>query len=139
MNSEMPTAKDMYTSEHLNRVETAQSVNISMEMFEKLYLSPENKVKGDLRKTFGNPTPLSETAPSFIERPKLTLNQATPWISYRLQSIGGRSHGLAGSWGWWRSYHRYLLFLRWYASNFWKHLRMVHWQYLYLCCVWVIW
>ena len=55
MTSEMPTSKDIFTSEHLNRVETAQSVNISMEMFEKLYLSPENKVKGDLRKTFANP------------------------------------------------------------------------------------
>jgi uncharacterized protein len=54
------SSKDMLTSEHLNRVDTAKSVNISMEMFEKLYLAPENKVKGDLRKTFANPTPLSE-------------------------------------------------------------------------------
>jgi hypothetical protein len=42
----------------LQREITAQSVNISMEMFEKLYLSPQNRVKGQLRKTFGNPTPL---------------------------------------------------------------------------------
>lgn len=35
-----------------------QSLSISPELFEKLYLSPENAVKGDLRKTFGNPTPL---------------------------------------------------------------------------------
>ncbi len=42
----------------LNRIRTAGSISISPELFEKLYLSPENKVSGDLRKTFGNPTPL---------------------------------------------------------------------------------
>ncbi|CEJ95024.1 Putative Transcriptional activator of ethanol catabolism AlcS [[Torrubiella] hemipterigena] len=34
------------------------SVTISNEMFEKLYLNPANKVKGELRRTFANPTPL---------------------------------------------------------------------------------
>ncbi|KAL9578040.1 MAG: hypothetical protein Q9212_005979 [Teloschistes hypoglaucus] len=43
----------------LTRLRTAGSVNISPEMFEKLYLSPENRVKGELRKTFGNPTPIA--------------------------------------------------------------------------------
>ena len=42
----------------LERVRTAGSISIPPELFEKLYLSPENRVKGDLRKTFGNPTPL---------------------------------------------------------------------------------
>ena len=42
----------------LKRIRTAGSISISPELFEKLYLSPQNKVKGDLRKTFGNPTPL---------------------------------------------------------------------------------
>lgn len=28
------------------------------ELFEKLYLSPPNKVKGHLGETFGNPTPM---------------------------------------------------------------------------------
>ena len=42
----------------LNRLRTAGSISISPELFEKLYLSPQNNVKGDLRKTFGNPTPL---------------------------------------------------------------------------------
>ncbi|KAH9220006.1 GPR1/FUN34/yaaH family-domain-containing protein [Leptodontidium sp. 2 PMI_412] len=41
---------------HLKPVE---SLKISPELFEKLYLSPENNVHGDLRKTFGNPTPLA--------------------------------------------------------------------------------
>ncbi|KAH8700207.1 gpr1-like plasma membrane protein [Talaromyces proteolyticus] len=34
------------------------SIALPPEIFEKLYLSPQNKVKGELRRTFGNPTPL---------------------------------------------------------------------------------
>jgi len=43
----------------LKRIRTAGSISISPELFEKIYLSPQNAVKGDLRKTFGNPTPLA--------------------------------------------------------------------------------
>lgn len=55
--------KDHYNEEDeraaaLNRLRSAASVTIDPELFEKLYLSPPNKVKGDLRKTFGNPTPI---------------------------------------------------------------------------------
>ncbi|KAI1322439.1 GPR1/FUN34/YaaH-class plasma membrane protein [Xylariaceae sp. FL0255] len=39
-------------------VPTGGSVAMPPELFEKLYLSPQNKAKGDLRKTFGNPTPV---------------------------------------------------------------------------------
>jgi hypothetical protein len=42
----------------LKRIRTAGSISISPELFEKIYLSPQNAVKGDLRKTFGNPTPV---------------------------------------------------------------------------------
>lgn len=42
----------------LKKIQTAGSISISPELFEKLYLSPQNQVKGDLRKTVGNPTPL---------------------------------------------------------------------------------
>ena len=42
----------------LNRIRTTGSLSISPELFEKIYLSPQNRVAGDLRKTFGNPTPL---------------------------------------------------------------------------------
>jgi hypothetical protein len=42
----------------LRQIRTAGSISISPELFEKLYLSPPNKVKGELRKTFANPTPL---------------------------------------------------------------------------------
>lgn len=42
----------------LERVRSAGLLTISPEMFEKLYLNPKTSVKGDLRSTFGNPTPL---------------------------------------------------------------------------------
>lgn len=44
--------------EALSRIRTAGSLSISPELFEKIYLSPQNKVAGELRKTFGNPTPV---------------------------------------------------------------------------------
>jgi hypothetical protein len=48
----------MSPSEGLRRIQTAGSISISPELFEKIYLSPQNRVKGELRKTVGNPTPL---------------------------------------------------------------------------------
>jgi hypothetical protein len=44
--------------EELERFRTSNTVTMTPELFEKLYLGPQNKVKGDLRSTFGNPTPL---------------------------------------------------------------------------------
>jgi hypothetical protein len=49
----------MGTNDALKKIQTAGSISISPELFEKIYLSPEVRVKGELRKTFGNPTPLS--------------------------------------------------------------------------------
>ena len=46
------------SSEALNRVRTANAVTMTPELFEKLYLNPHQKVTGDLRTTFGNPTPI---------------------------------------------------------------------------------
>jgi hypothetical protein len=43
---------------YLDRYATNASVAIPMDVFEKMYPNPQNIVKGDLRKTFGNPTPL---------------------------------------------------------------------------------
>jgi hypothetical protein len=42
----------------LERVPSAGLLTISPEMFERLYLNPKTAVVGDLRSTFGNPTPL---------------------------------------------------------------------------------
>jgi hypothetical protein len=54
--------KSSADSEHiddaLRRIRTAGSISIPPELFEKLYLSPQNAVKGELRKTFANPTPV---------------------------------------------------------------------------------
>lgn len=58
MDSNGGIPKGISGHDHLSRVETAATVNMSMEMFEKMYLSPENRVKGELRGTFANPTPL---------------------------------------------------------------------------------
>ncbi|CAD0109135.1 unnamed protein product, partial [Aureobasidium uvarum] len=49
---------DIDSETALHRIRTAGSISISPELFEKIYLSPQNKVAGELRKTFGNPTPL---------------------------------------------------------------------------------
>lgn len=49
--------------ETLERVRTAGTVSMSPELFEKLYLSPQNNVQGELRKTIGNPTPMSVLIP----------------------------------------------------------------------------
>lgn len=67
--SSSPENKDeAHGHNHISRVETAQSINLSMEMFEKIYLNPANRVKGDLRRTFANPTPLSvDTTPSEVD------------------------------------------------------------------------
>lgn len=52
--------------EALDRIRTAETISMSPELFEKLYLSPPNKVKGELRATFGNPTPVYAKTSSLI-------------------------------------------------------------------------
>lgn len=42
----------------IHRTNTVQTINMSPEIFEKLYLQPQNRIHGDLRRTFANPTPL---------------------------------------------------------------------------------
>lgn len=44
---------------HLSRCETNASIMIPKDVFEKMYLTPQLPVKGQLRKTLGNPTPMS--------------------------------------------------------------------------------
>jgi hypothetical protein len=61
---------DMDSDTALKRIRTAGSISISPELFEKIYLSPQNAVKGDLRKTFANPTPV------YVSRSSDLLNDA---------------------------------------------------------------
>lgn len=42
----------------LQEARTNGAVSISAELFEKLYLAPKTDVSGQLRRTFGNPTPM---------------------------------------------------------------------------------
>ncbi|CAK1368043.1 Protein alcS [Cercospora beticola] len=42
----------------LQQARTEGSITITPEMFERMYLAPQNKVSGDLRQIIGNPTPL---------------------------------------------------------------------------------
>ena len=57
------TGYDLHHDHHdedtaLRRLRTAGSLSISPELFEKIYLSPKNRVSNNIRSTFGNPTPL---------------------------------------------------------------------------------
>ncbi|KAH9215256.1 GPR1/FUN34/yaaH family-domain-containing protein [Leptodontidium sp. 2 PMI_412] len=45
--------------DNLHRYATHNSVAIPMDVYEKMYLNPETRVKGQLRNTFANPTPLA--------------------------------------------------------------------------------
>ena len=63
MSSPSPSSNGKPHNEHrddLNKIQTAASIPISPELFEQLYLSPKNKVKGELRQKFGNPTPVGK-------------------------------------------------------------------------------
>lgn len=50
--------RDYDSDNEKNNLTKTKSLEISPEMFEAMYLAPKTEVKGDLRKTFGNPTPL---------------------------------------------------------------------------------
>ena len=54
-----PLDRDNSSDEALNKMRTANSLTISPELFEKMYLSPQHAIKGDLAQRFGNPTPLA--------------------------------------------------------------------------------
>lgn len=60
-----PSSKADYADvDHINveqplgRFDTNASITIPKDVFEKLYLTPKLPVKGELRSTLGNPTPL---------------------------------------------------------------------------------
>jgi hypothetical protein len=58
-NGKEDTIEREHKSTNLDRFATNGSISVPMDVFEKMYLNPETRVKGELRKTFGNPTPLS--------------------------------------------------------------------------------
>ncbi|KAI0509148.1 GPR1/FUN34/yaaH family-domain-containing protein [Xylaria bambusicola] len=48
-----------HRDEMLERVKTTGAISMPPELFEQLYLAPKNHVSGQLRHTFGNPTPIA--------------------------------------------------------------------------------
>lgn len=58
-----PQKIDFQTSDSredtLRKIRTADSIAIPVDVFEKLYLNPQQPAAGHLRKTFGNPTPVA--------------------------------------------------------------------------------
>ena len=50
---------DKISSDENLRNALSNTMTLSPEQFEKLYLGPKSDVKGDLRKTFANPTPMA--------------------------------------------------------------------------------
>ncbi|KAH7185096.1 uncharacterized protein B0J16DRAFT_124507 [Fusarium flagelliforme] len=57
--SPTPSAKLGSDRAEMEHIQPAMSIPLSPELFQQLYLQPQNQVKGDLRKTFGNPTPVA--------------------------------------------------------------------------------
>lgn len=47
-----------FDNEEKLRYELAKTVTLTPDLYEKLFISPKTQVAGDLRKTFGNPTPI---------------------------------------------------------------------------------
>jgi hypothetical protein len=47
-----------FDSEEKLRYELAKTVTLTPELYEKLFLTPKTPVAGNLRATFGNPTPV---------------------------------------------------------------------------------
>jgi len=58
-NGDVSDSIDRDYKEHLKRYETNGTISLPMEVFEKVYLNPQLPVKGELRGTFGNPTPIA--------------------------------------------------------------------------------
>ncbi|KAK7756676.1 hypothetical protein SLS62_001117 [Diatrype stigma] len=54
----MAASHDASSKGSSHELRAAHTLSVTPEMFEKMYLSPQNQVKGDLRKTFANPTPI---------------------------------------------------------------------------------
>jgi uncharacterized protein len=49
---------DESTDEAMRAIRSANSLSISPELFEKIYLSPKTRLRKDQRRSFANPTPL---------------------------------------------------------------------------------
>jgi uncharacterized protein len=111
-NHQINLTKEMSGDDGLGRAKTNASIPISPEFFEKLYLSPQLAVKGDLRKKFANPTPMSVFCSSKSTFTPLTLfMQRHCGFCYVPRASGMRPHGMA-----WRRRERCCEHVRLYAQ-----------------------
>lgn len=76
------------------------TMSISPELFERVYLGPQNRVKGDLRRILANPTPLGVMGfavglfPLSIEFSKMTASSLRwSFVTNNLQWDGGDQAG----------------------------------------------
>ncbi len=69
--------QSVHHDEMLDRTPTAGAISISPELFEQLYLAPKNRVEGQLRQTFGNPTPLGQSDQALTSCLQLELTRLT--------------------------------------------------------------
>lgn len=60
MSDRQSKMRDAASDEMFEATRQQTNMTISPELFEQLYLSPKNKVKGELRQTVGNPTPIGK-------------------------------------------------------------------------------
>jgi len=59
MSNEPTFHPDDSREDTIRKIRTADSIAVPRDVFEKLYLSPQQPAAGHLRKTFGNPTPVA--------------------------------------------------------------------------------
>ena len=82
----------------LRRLRTAGSLSITPELFEKIYLSPKNRVSNNIRSTFGNPTPLY-VCPACVHSVLLTGYRALVGFLLSLTPLSNVLLGWRGSGG----------------------------------------
>lgn len=63
----------------LQEARTTGAVSISADLFEKLYLAPKTDVSGQLRRTFGNPTPMYVALAAGYKAPPLPKYYSSIW------------------------------------------------------------
>lgn len=59
---------DIKPREGVARQATGEGITITPAIFEQLYLAPQNRVEGNLRQTYGNPTPIGESPQTLVTR-----------------------------------------------------------------------
>lgn len=109
--SDTPYLEKQTSKSQAPSLTAVNTISLTPEMFEKMYLSPQNKVKGDLRQTFGNPTPMyvqsspyPQPSQSGTQSQLLCLlltarlantSQCRPWSGHVAHPFSMRPHGLA--------------------------------------------